>query len=198
MLDRVLGGLALVALFLAGFGLAMPSGEAGGSPQAQFQRLSAPSTPVQLRVPSAGLRADVVPIGLPADGVLDPPSDPDLVGWWKGSRRPGAATGQTVLTGHTVHTGGGAMDRLGDAKRGARAVVVTDEGRVVYRITKVEVLSKAELAEQAVELFSQDRGDNRLVLITCTGWNGTEFEENVVVHADQLGVRTEPREKTAT
>lgn len=194
MLDRITGGLALFALFIAGFGLAMPSGGAAAADDG-FRPLASPSTPVRLVVPSAGLRADVVPIGLPADGVLDPPADADVVGWWNGSRRPGAPTGQTVLTGHTVHTGGGAMQRLGRAEPGAKAVVVTDAGRVVYRIEDVEVLSKAELAERSADLFSQDRGDNRLVLITCTGWNGSEFEENVVVRAEQLGVRAPARNR---
>lgn len=185
MLDKVLTGFGLVVLFLIGVGVAMPSPAV-----AEFVPLEDPSTPVRLVVPSVDLRADVVPITLPTDGVLDPPDDEKLVGWWKGSRRPGAATGQTVLTGHTVHTGGGVMDRLGKVGDGDRVVVVTDAARVVYEVTDVETLTKAELADQAEELFSQDRGDNRLVLITCTGWNGTEFLDNVVVHADQLGVRS--------
>jgi hypothetical protein len=55
--------------------------------------------------------------------------------------------------------------------------------------------SKAELAKRSVELFSQKREDERLVLITCTGWTGSEYTSNVVVFADPLGV---PNAKTKT
>lgn len=184
MLDRLLGGLVVVALVVAGV-LSL----GGSSEESDFRRLASPSTPTRLVVPSLDLRAPVVPVRLGSDGVLDPPDDERVVGWWKGSRRPGAAGGQTVLTGHTVHDGGGVMDRLGRLDAGKRVVVVTDAGRVVYEVARTETLTKAELEARNVEIFAQDRGRNRLVLITCTGWDGSEFTENVVVYADQLGVR---------
>jgi LPXTG-site transpeptidase (sortase) family protein len=181
--DR-LGGLVLACVVLVGVGLAFPSGEEG-----EFETLSAPAKPTRLVVPSLGIRAPVVPVELGDDAVLDPPDDPGVVGWWTGSRRPGADSGQTVLTGHTVHEGGGVMDRLGRLREGGRYVVVTPRGRVHYEVDQVETLSTSDLAERNEELFAQDRGDNRMLLITCTGWDGAAFTENVVVSATQLGTR---------
>jgi LPXTG-site transpeptidase (sortase) family protein len=143
---------------------------------------AAPAAPVRLVVPSLDLRAAVVPIEVETSGVLHPPADVDDVGWWRRSAEPGAAHGPTLLTGHTVSSGGGVMDRLGDLGRGDRVLVRTREGRVAYEATKVEVLSRAELAAQRRALFGRG-GPARLVLVTCTGWDGHVYESNVVVTA---------------
>ncbi len=93
-----------------------------------------------------------------------------------------------MLTGHTVHTGGGVMDHLGRLHKGQLVKVVTRKGTMVYRTTQVVTWSKPELAKRSVELFGQQRKDERLVLITCTGWTGKEYTSNVVVFAEPLGV----------
>lgn len=141
-----------------------------------------PAAPVRLVVPSLDLRAAVVPIEVEPSGVLHPPADVREVGWWRRSAEPGDAHGPTLLTGHTVSNGGGVMDRLGSLDRGDRVVVRTDEGRVSYVATKVQVLSRAELAQQRRALFGRG-GPGRLVLVTCTDWDGRVYESNVVVTA---------------
>ena len=55
--------------------------------------------------------------------VLLPPDDGSKVGWWKRSAQPGATTGQSLITGHSLRQGDGAMDNLGDAKPGATVQV---------------------------------------------------------------------------
>ena len=192
-LDHALSRLATVLLILAvglvGFGAVMPSKSADDAVAQGFRPLSAPAKPTRLVVPALGLRAPIAPIEVSPSGVLDPPADVDVVGWWQRSMRPGAGRGQTVLTGHTVHTGGGVMDRLGDLRRGQAVRVVTPKGAMVYRTTRVVTLSKAELAEQSQGLFGQERDRTRLVLITCTDWNGSDFDSNIVAFARPLGVR---------
>ncbi|MBS45058.1 MAG: sortase [Nocardioides sp.] len=156
-----------------------------------------PATPPQrLRLASLDVAADVVPIEVSPDGVLDPPADPSTVGWWQRSARPGSDRGQTVITGHTVHTGGGALDPvidLEDGGVGARVVLTTRVARQVYRVTEVLDTTREELAERSEELFGQDGGDGRLVLVTCTDWNGTTYEKNLVVIAEQQGPATARR-----
>jgi LPXTG-site transpeptidase (sortase) family protein len=93
-----------------------------------------------------------------------------------------------VLTGHTVHTGGGVMDDLGKLHQGQLVKVITRKGTMVYRTTKVVTWSKAELAKRSVDLFNQKRQDERLVLITCSQWTGSSYKSNVVVFAKPLGV----------
>lgn len=156
---------------------------------AGFEPMSSPAAPVRLVVPALKVRAPVQPIEVTPQAVLDPPRNPRDVGWWQRSARPGAERGQTVLTGHTVHTGGGVMDRLGKLRRGQVVKVVTRRGTMVYRTTRVVTWTKAELAKRSVALFAQKRPTNRLVLITCTGWTGSSYTSNVVVFAQPLGVR---------
>ncbi len=189
--DARIAGLSSALLALCGVlvaaGLVLPSPAAKAS--SPFRELSAPSKPVRLVVPALKIRASILPIEVNQQQVLDPPADPSDVGWWQRSARPGAARGQTVLTGHTVHTGGGVMDNLGKLRRGQHVKVVTPKGAMIYKTTRVVTWSKAELAKRSVRLFGQKRDDLRLVLITCTDWNGSSYDSNVVVFADPLGVR---------
>ena len=178
----VLCGLLLVAGFL------LPSG-AEESERPGFRPMSAAAAPVRLVVPALKIRAPITPIEVNAEQVLDPPRNARDIGWWRRSARPGADAGQTVLTGHTVHTGGGVLDDLGALRPGQRIKVVTRVGTMVYRTTKVVTWTKAELAARAEQLFGQERDRERLVLVTCSGWDGREYDSNVVAFAVPLGVR---------
>lgn len=137
--------------------------------------------PERLVVPDLAIDAPVIPVAAP-DGVLTPPDDPQTVGWWADGARPGAARGSALVTGHTVHDGGGAMDDLEQLDAGDPVAMVTDRGSIDYRVERVVVLGKGELAERAQVLFDQDV-PGRLVLITCEDWNGVEYLGNVVVTA---------------
>jgi len=196
--DRVAGlSTRLLVLFLAmviaGFVIPSP-GISLADPKlgtdSLYEALAIPSKPERLLVPEIGLDAPIIPIEIEPDGVLSPPNDVDVVGWWKRSARPGSASGQTLVTGHTVHTGGGVMNELGDIRPGALIQIETPRGTVDYEATKVFVYTKAQLAKHAQQLFSQERDHIRLVLVTCTGWTGHDYTSNIVVFADQLGVRT--------
>ena len=123
----------------------------------------------------------MVPIRL-EDRALTPPADPQQVGWWSQGARPGASTGSAVLTGHTVHTGGGAFDDLEELDAEDEVVVRTDRGALGYDVVSVEVLGKGELARRSADVFEQS-GPARLVLVTCEDWDGTEYLSNVVVTA---------------
>jgi LPXTG-site transpeptidase (sortase) family protein len=176
--------LLVVAALLAVVVHLVPQGRS-----ADFRPLSSPAKPVELIIPSQKIDAAIRPIELSSGNVLDPPSNVREVGWWRRSVRPGTDHGQTVLTGHTVHDGGGVMDHLGKVRAGDVVRVVTPKGTMVYRTTKVLTLTKAQLARQARELFGQSRTSNRLVLVTCTGWTGRDYTSNTVVFARPLGVR---------
>ena len=137
--------------------------------------------PDSVVVPSLDVRADVTPIAT-EDGALTPPSDPLDVGWWSGGSRAGAGAGAAVITGHTVHTGGGAFDDLEELAAGDRVLVLSDGTTVAYDVATVEVLSRAELARASTAIFARS-GPGRLVLITCEDWDGTAYRSNVVVTA---------------
>ncbi|MEO5652572.1 MAG: class F sortase [Marmoricola sp.] len=179
--------LLVLCSFMIGFGFVLPSPTVT-EPTPGYRAMGAPAPPVRLVVPSLKVKAPILPISVTPDLSLDPPRNPRDVGWWQRSAKPGSTTGQTVLTGHTVHTGGGALDNLGDLRRGQIVKVVTPKGTMVYRTTKIVVYTKEELAKHSVEIFGQERPGARLVLITCSGWTGSYYKQNIVVYAAPLGV----------
>lgn len=137
--------------------------------------------PRRVVIPPLDVDAAVVPVRAPG-GTLIPPSDPQQLGWWAAGARPGDRRGSALVTGHTVHTGGGALDDLETLRRGDRLTVVTDGGRIRYAVRSVAVYAKGSLAKQAERLFSQEV-PGRLVLITCEDWDGSRYLSNVVVTA---------------
>lgn len=191
-LDHHLSGyttfVTVIAGLLVGLGFLMPSQGSDATPVG-YRPMAGPAVPTRLVVPALKIKAPVQPIEVSDAGVLDPPRNPHDVGWWHGSVRPGAQRGQTVLTGHTVHTGGGVMDKLGDLRPGQLVRVVTRKGTMTYRTTRVVTWTKDELAKRAASIFAQKRQDNRLVLITCSQWTGSYYKSNVVVFAQPLGIR---------
>jgi LPXTG-site transpeptidase (sortase) family protein len=178
--------MLVVCALLAAAGFLLPSPDAT---PAGYRDLAGPAKPVRLIVPALKIKAPIRPIEINAQQVLDPPRNPRDIGWWQRSARPGATKGQTVLTGHTVHTGGGVMDDLAQLHEGQLVKVVTPKGTMEYATTKVVTWSKEKLAERAVDIFAQERNDERLVLITCSQWTGSYYKSNVVVFAKPLGVR---------
>jgi len=142
--------------------------------------------PDEILVPSLKIKAPLIPIELETDGVLTPPADTDVVGWWDGSAEPGSGKGQTVVTGHTVSTGGGVMNELPKLDIGS-VVQVRDEGKVYdYRTTGVFKLSKEEVADASQNLFGQQGGHGRLVLVTCTDYHDGEYDSNIIVWAEPI------------
>jgi hypothetical protein len=107
---------------------------------------------------------------------LVPPADPEVLGWW--GQLAGARHGTTLLTGHTVHTGGGELDDLEDVPVGT----VGSLSGVRYVVKRVLVIPKAALSRRAPSLFFQG-GPHRLVLVTCEGYDPAtgEYASNVVV-----------------
>ncbi len=146
--------------------------------------LAAAGLPEALSVERLSVRSGVVPIS-GETGTLLPPSDPQLLGWWQEGAVPGAAQGTAVLTGHTVHTGGGAFDNLRVLVPGDLVKLRTDHGTIRYAVRSVRNLSFEALALRSTDIFDL-AGPGRLVLITCTNWNGTTYLANTVVVAEPL------------
>ena len=174
-------------------GLVFPSPAPATIPKAsEFHPLPQPLAPVRLIIPSIQIDAPIIPVSM--DGTtLTPPDDASMVGWWTGSAKIGSKVGQTLITGHTVHYGGGQMDHLGAIQPNAIIEIVTPGGTIWYRETQVQVYSKDQITQHAQDLFGQNRKHNRLVLVTCTGWTGSYYTSNVVVFATPLGIPNDPK-----
>lgn len=144
----------------------------------------ATGTPTRLLVPRLRVDAPVVRIGV-TDGVLLPPDDPQTLGWWEQGAEPGAVQGGALITGHTVHTGGGAFDDLETLRKGDEVSVRTTGGTIEYAVSGVTIYRKGRLARDAETVFSQT-GPGRLVLITCEDWNGSGYDSNAIVFAERI------------
>lgn len=151
-------------------------------PAADPAEESAGHAPYRLAVPALGVGADVLAVATVA-GALTPPADPGQLGWWRDGVGVGAEHGSALVTGHTVHGGGGVFDRLGELQVGDLVEATTATGETLsYRVTAVDHVSTQELAEQSTALFAQ-AGSHRLVLVTCADWNGSSYDGNTVVIA---------------
>lgn len=162
------------------------AGSAPGTTPASERASSRPALarsggPDRLRLPALGVDAPVVPVPAP-QGVLTPPDDPQVLGWWADGARPGADRGSSLVAGHTVRTGGGALDDLEHLLPGDAVQVLTRRGRIDYVVRGVTVLGRGELADRASRLFDQ-QVPGRLVLVTCEDWDGTGYRSNVIVTA---------------
>lgn len=141
-----------------------------------------PDAPARIRIPALHVNAPVLPVHAP-DNTLVPPSDPMKLGWWADGAEPGSRHGAVLVAGHTVHNGDGALDPLGTLSKGAPVDVRTATGEDLrYRTQSVRTYSKGSIAQRARRLFAQ-RGPERLVLVTCTDWDGTRYLSNTVVVA---------------
>ncbi|ADB35558.1 peptidase C60 sortase A and B [Kribbella flavida DSM 17836] len=162
-----------------------PSTPSTALPEATGTHRPAAGGPQRIVVPRLKVSARV--LGIRANGsTLIPPANPRLVGWWSDGARPGAARGSAIITGHTVHTGGGAFDDLGTLRPGDAVSVATGRRTLRYSVVSVTTYRKRALAKQAGRLFDQTV-PGRLVLVTCEDWNGTDYESNAVVIARPIG-----------
>ena len=156
------------------------SGTAPAPPPAKIAPLR-PGAPRSIHLPRLGVRSRIQPIHV-AGSTLTPPSDPAVLGWWADGARPGDPRGSVLVTGHTVSTGGAALDRLEALRPGDAVTVRTRRDALEYAVRRVAVIDKGLVARRAERLFSQEV-PGRLVLITCGDWDGFRHRSNVVVTA---------------
>jgi LPXTG-site transpeptidase (sortase) family protein len=144
-----------------------------------------PGAPRSIYIGRLGVRSPVQPIRA-AGSALTPPSDPAVLGWWADGARPGDPKGSVLVTGHTVSTGGAALDLLEALRPGDAVTVRTRRDVLEYAVRRVSIIDKGLVAKQAERLFSQEV-PSRLVLVTCGDWDGTRHRSNVVVTAEPVG-----------
>jgi hypothetical protein len=147
----------------------------------------APGLPVRVGLPTLGVEAPIVPVGLEPDGTMQIPGAHEA-GWYLPGRRPGAATGSAVIAAHIDYDGReGVFFRLPQLAVGAE-VSVQDDGGTVRRFVVTErfQVGKAELPVD--ELF-RTGGEPVLTLITCGGAfdpDERRYRDNIVVRAAPL------------
>ena len=142
-----------------------------------------PGVPTRLVVPALHIDAPVVRIGVDGRDAHPARTTRRCSAGGSDGAVPGARTGSALITGHTVHTGGGAMDDL-ETLRGRRPGDRRDaQGRRGLPGERGDASTARRRWRRTPHgVFSQER-PGRLVLITCEDWDGTKYLSNAVVVA---------------
>lgn len=146
-----------------------------------------PSPPVRLRIPAAGVNAEVVRLGLRQDGTMEVPDSYSVAGWYVRAPTPGEM-GPAVIAGHVNSKNGPAVFyRLRELRPGDRVRVSRRDGTVVsFRVDKVEQHPKAAFPTEKVYGDIDHAG---LRLITCGGSfdeSAGHYRDNMVVYASAV------------
>lgn len=182
----------LAALLAAAAGLAARP-EAAASPERQPpspghgpQRVAAlpAAEPARLRIPAIEVTAAVGPLGLAADGTMQPPPGNDLAGWYAGSPAPGAL-GPAVIAGHVDSRHGPAVFfRLRELRPGDRVLVDRVDGTTA--VFRVDLLERHPKAAFPTGWVYGDIDHAGLRLITCTGRfdrAAGSYRDNLIAYA---------------
>jgi hypothetical protein len=151
----------------------------------------APSPPVQVAIPSIGVRAPLTRLGLVPDGSVQVPAAerPGEAGWYDGGPTPGER-GPAVILGHVDTAKGAAVFYdLGRLRPGDRVEVNRADGRVAgFTVESVERVAKDRFPTRRVY---GPIGHAGLRLVTCGGsFDRTKrsYQDNIIVYAAQTSV----------
>ena len=135
----------------------------------------------RLSIPAIGVNAGIIAVGVTKAGHLAIGRSVRDVYRWRDGVLPGQQ-GSAVLAGHTWSQGPGVFDNLGRLQPGNLVIIGKNRFKVT-RVRRVTGMSRAAVAA----LFS-DRGEPRLVLITCGDRNNLTgvYRTRIIVNARKL------------
>ena len=164
--------------------LPVPTGPIEAAPPSGAAEVAEPAS---LVIPSIGVTASLVHLGLTTTGALQVPPTTTVAGWYTGSPRPGAV-GSAVIAGHIDSASGpGIFFRLSQLQRGDRVYVRRTDGTLaVFVVTQVQSYAKDAFPTAAVYGAVPDP---ELRLITCGGtfdYTTRSYLSNTVVYAKEI------------
>ncbi|MET8991219.1 class F sortase [Nonomuraea wenchangensis] len=142
--------------------------------------------PTAVYIPSVGVAAPLMELGLDARGAIqNPPLDhPNLAGWYRYAPVPGQR-GAAVITGHLdTRSGPAVFTRLKDVRRGDQVQVLrADRSVAVFVVDRVEHAPKSGFPARKVYGKLSYPG---LRLVTCGGTfdrRAHSYRDNTIVYA---------------
>ncbi|WP_377296492.1 class F sortase [Planomonospora venezuelensis] len=138
--------------------------------------------PSRIDIPSLGIKAPLMKLGVTDGEVELPPYEkPEVAGWVKDTAVPGDR-GAAVILGHVdTKSDPAVFYELRKMRAGQAIEVVRSDGRVAqYRVDSIEQVDKDSFPADRVYL------EDGLRLITCGGkfdWDRNEYDDNVIVYA---------------
>jgi sortase (surface protein transpeptidase) len=150
--------------------------------------------PDRLAIPSLGMNAPILPVGLDQYGAMQAPgaghpaSDPIWATsfWWKQGALPGQ-TGNAVIAGHVDRNDGSraVFWNLSSIQAGDTILVTDQSGQTLtFRVTSVESFTDPDggPSDPVIQRVFGPASSANLNLITCYGsWIGTEYNKRLVV-----------------
>lgn len=154
----------------------------------------ASSQPNRLIIPSLGMDAPIMPVGIDQYGAMQAPgaghpaSDPIWATsfWWKQGALPGQA-GNAVLAGHVDRNDGSraVFWNLRAIQTGDDILIINQSGQTfTFRVTSVEAFTDPDGGpnDPVIQRVFGPASAANLNLITCYGsWIGTEYNKRLVV-----------------
>ena len=146
------------------------------------------STSWELILPSAGIRAAVVQVGLTPDGAMGSPDNPFVVGWFNRSAIPGEP-GNALLGGHRDyqdrdgHVDVGVCWKLDETRVGDQMIMFDQATSRYYVYEVVDIAHIEPDSRDAVKYLSQTR-ESVVTLITCSG----DFDEDTHSYDERIVV----------
>ncbi|MDQ4025214.1 MAG: class F sortase [Actinomycetota bacterium] len=145
------------------------------------------AAPVAVTVPSAGIAAPVIPLGLQRNGKIEVPENIVEAGWWKRGPEPGER-GAAMITAHVNGDGrDGAFANLASVGEGDKVRVRRRDGTTVaFEVDRTERVPKGEFPTKRV--YGKTRLPT-LRLVTCGGtFDSTSghYRDNVIVYATRM------------
>ncbi len=145
------------------------------------------AAPVAVTVPSAGIAAPVIPLGLQRNGKIEVPENIAEAGWWKRGPEPGER-GAAMITAHVNGDGrDGAFANLASVGEGdVIRVRRRDRTTVAFEVDRTERVPKGSFPTKRV--YGKTRLPT-LRLVTCGGtFDSTtgHYKDNVIVYATRM------------
>jgi len=140
------------------------------------------SVPVHIRIPSVGIDADIVSVGLDQYGSIAMPQSVQVGAWYNGSPTPGQK-GPAIIAGHVdnYYQGTGAFFRLRELQVGDTIYVNRADGSTAtFQVAQMKEVPQANFPTQ--EIFGNINYAGIRVM-TCGGLFNTtthEYEDNIV------------------
>ena len=144
------------------------------------------SIPGQLKIDAINVAAEVVPVGLTAQGDMYIDEDPDKLAWYSLGPKPGEE-GSAVIAGHYGWKDGAesAFNNIHTLVKGDTITSFGKDGRpLTFVVTRTATY---EPAQDATDVFRSDDGKAHLNLITCKGsWDNqlNTYTERLVVFSE--------------
>jgi len=139
-----------------------------------------PVVPARLVIPSIGVSASLLRLGLRSDGTLEVPENFALTGWWSGGATPGER-GPAVIVGLIdSKTGPAVFYRLRYLSAGDKIKVIGRDRSIVW--FEVERLEQHPKDFFPTERVYGDTHTSTLRLVTCGG----EFNDSTGHYLDNI------------